>query len=262
MRLASMSWGLSSRPRRRRFSRVRTRYLGGGHGGCLRSRWEPVPGPVLDPRGAVKPNGSFVATGSQTGVFAGYKATFSYSFRGNLEAGTAKGPASGTGSLREDITYDNGTTYQCTTNNQTWSATLSGPKLPSALVPVQGDYSGYTSQGYRTPFSMASGGLVNISIPATSVTCAPDGSRYQDQLAIAHGVVNPDGSFTATGSQTGVFGGQSATFDYSFGGNYEGLSTTGVPQAVGSMREDVSYHANGTAYMCTTNNQTWSATRT
>ncbi len=143
------------------------------------------------PEATVKANGSFAATGSQTGVWAGYKASFSYSFMGNLEAATAKGPARGTGSLRENITYNNGTTYQCTTNNQTWSATLSGPKLPSALVPVQGDYSGYTSQGFLTTFSVASGGLVNISIPATSVTCAPGGSRYQDQLAIAHGRGKP-----------------------------------------------------------------------
>ena len=93
------------------------------------------------------------------------------------------------------------------------------------------------------------------------MACTPGGGRYDDHLTIAHAVINPDGSFAATGSQTGVFGGQNATFKYSFTGNYEGFSTSGVPQAFGSLREDISYSANGATYTCTTNNQTWSALR-
>ena len=215
------------------------------------------------PQATVHPNGSFSATGSQTGVWAGYKATFSYTFSGNLQAATAKGPASGTGSFRENISYNNGTNYQCTTNGQTWTDSLTGPKLPASLVPVQGDYSGASSQGYGTTFSVAPGGgvLQNISAVTTVVACTPGGGRYDDHLTIAHAVINPDGSFAATGSQTGVFGGQNATFKYSFTGNYEGFSTSGVPQAFGSLREDISYSANGTSYTCTTNNQTWSALR-
>ena len=92
------------------------------------------------------------------------------------------------------------------------------------------------------------------------VACTPGGSRYENHLTIAHAVINPDGSFAATGSQTGVFGGANATFNYSFTGNYEGLSASGVPQAYGSLREDITYSANGASYTCTTNNLTWSAT--
>jgi hypothetical protein len=215
------------------------------------------------PEATVHPNGSFSATGAQSGVWGGYKAIFSYTFSGNLQAATAKGPASGTGSLRENISYSNGTNYQCTTDGQTWTDSLTGPKLPASLVPVQGDYSGTSSQGYGTTFSVSPGGgsLQNISAVTTIVACTPGGGRYDDHLTIAHAVIHPDGSFAATGSQTGVFGGQSATFKYSFTGNYEGFSTSGVPQAFGSLREDISYSANGATYSCTTNNQTWSALR-
>jgi hypothetical protein len=223
------------------------------------SRYEDM---LWIPKAIVHPNGAFSASGSQSGVWAGYKATFTYSFSGNLQAATAKGPANGTGSFREKVSYNNGTNYQCTTNGQTWTASFTGLKLPASLVPVQGNYSGTSSQGYLTTFSVGPGGgsLQNIATVTTFVACTPGGSRYENHLTIAHAVINPDGSFAATGSQTGVFGGANATFNYSFTGNYEGLSASGVPQAYGSLREDITYSANGASYTCTTNNLTWSAT--
>ena len=212
---------------------------------------------------AIKPNGSFTATGSQVGVWVSYQATFTYSLAGNFEAATAKGPASAAGSFRENVTYLNGTTNKCTTNNQTWTAAPSGPTPAQRLAGSPGAYSGQTSQGGTggVTFSVGPGGasLMNISIPATAVLCTPGGSKYDDQLAIAQAVVKPDGSFIATGAQQGVFQGAAATFKYYFAGNFEGLNTNGVSIAAGPYREDIKYTSKGTNYACTTNVESWTA---
>jgi hypothetical protein len=67
--------------------------------------------------------GSFTATATQTGVIDNSQATFTYTFSGNFHGTTTSGQARAAGQLREDITFNNGTAYSCTTGPQTWSAT-------------------------------------------------------------------------------------------------------------------------------------------
>jgi hypothetical protein len=79
------------------------------------------------PQAALKRDGSFSAKASQTGVFAGATATFSYVFSGNFEGLNANRVGSAAGVFREDITYTSttGVHITCTTNTQAWTATRS-----------------------------------------------------------------------------------------------------------------------------------------
>ena len=68
-------------------------------------------------------NGSFTATTTQSGVYAGYPATFTYTFRGNFHGVAPSGAARAAGTFKETLTYANGTAYTCTSNTQSWTAT-------------------------------------------------------------------------------------------------------------------------------------------
>jgi hypothetical protein len=143
------------------------------------------------------------------------------------------------------------------------------PKQTAAGRPVAepGSYSGANPQnGYGFTFSVSPGGrsLVNVSIPYVKIACVPplSGAPSLDHLGIARGTVRADGSFTATGSQSGVFAGLPARFTYSFTGSFQGLNTAGRATAAGSFREDIAFaDGGGTRHTCTSNDQFWSATR-
>ncbi len=66
--------------------------------------------------------GSFTGTATQTGVFAGQTATFTYLFRGNFHSLNPSGVPRAAGTLKEKITYTNGVAYTCTSNELNWNA--------------------------------------------------------------------------------------------------------------------------------------------
>jgi hypothetical protein len=80
------------------------------------------------------PAGSFVvsitakAKGSttKTGVLYGANATFTYTFKGHFHGANTAGAARLAGIYREDITFDNGTAYSCTSDEESWTATRTG----------------------------------------------------------------------------------------------------------------------------------------
>ncbi|MGD0687092.1 MAG: hypothetical protein ABSA03_18485, partial [Streptosporangiaceae bacterium] len=71
----------------------------------------------------LKSSGSFTATTTQSGVYRGYPATFTYNFRGNFHGVAPSGAARAAGTFRETLTYNNGTAQSCTSNTQSWTAT-------------------------------------------------------------------------------------------------------------------------------------------
>jgi hypothetical protein len=81
-------------------------------------------------KAAVEPGGSFVAKGSQTGVFAGTRARFTYSFRGRFQRATASRAATAAGQFREDIVFTDSTTHRCTSDNRSWSVTRTSDPPP------------------------------------------------------------------------------------------------------------------------------------
>ena len=65
---------------------------------------------------------SFTGTATQTGVFAGQPAKFTYLFRGNFHSLNPAGVPRAAGTFRETITYNDGTARTCTSNELTWTA--------------------------------------------------------------------------------------------------------------------------------------------
>jgi hypothetical protein len=204
---------------------------------------------------AIAPDGSFTATTTQDGIFANSTAKFTYTFSGRLQGTTLSG------AFREDLTYDDGTSYHCTSNDATWNATRSAQGSQAAPPVAPGSYSGATLQGYGLSFFVPAGGthLVDVVLPTVRLGCTPGATPY-DHLQIADIAIAPDGSFTATTTQDGIFANSAAHFTYTFSGHFHGTTTDGVPLLGGQFREDITYN-NGTAYSCTSDSQTWSVTR-
>ena len=216
----------------------------------------------------IKPNGSFSARASQIGVLGGERAAFTYVFAGNFQSASTTGAASVAGTFRESIAFSDNTAHTCTSNVQSWQATRAVQPAVQKSVVQPGNYASRNPQNNQPiTFTVSSGGrgMTNISIPYVSLNCAPAaptvGTPLQDHLAIAQATITPNGSFTAKGSQVGVLHGYKATFTYFFAGNFEGVNASGAAVAAGSFREDIVF-ADTATHTCTSNNQSWTATRT
>ena len=217
------------------------------------------------PQVTVQPNGSFSGTGTQEGVFDNAKAKFTYSFAGRFKPATAAGPPTAAGTLRDNVLFPaNGTTETCTTNVQPWTATHDPQPAPSETAAAPGSYSAAESGGhfYGFSFFVAPGGATLLNVAVTDIiACTPAGSFPDvDQLVIPQVTVQPDGSFSGTGTQEGVFDNAKAKFTYSFAGHFEGATPSGPLTVAGTLRDTVVFPANGTTETCTTNNQPWTAT--
>ncbi len=214
-------------------------------------------------KAAIRPGGAFSARGSQTGAFAGFPARFSYSFAGRFSRATKLHTGTAAGTFREDIRYTDrtGAHQTCTTNSTSWTATRSGPKLKALLAP--GNYTG-TAGGWTLTFAATRGKVDTVTIPLTGLSCMPSGGGANDStFAIPQVAIRTDGSFNARRSTTGVFGGATATFSYSFSGNFQGANASHVGSAAGVFREDIAFTDNaGVHQICTTNTKAWVATRT
>ncbi|HZD86485.1 MAG TPA: hypothetical protein VE088_00590, partial [Gaiellaceae bacterium] len=71
----------------------------------------------------INSDGSFSSTTTQTGLVGNQPATITFTFDGYVHGPNTSGDSRINGIWREDITYaDNGTSYYCTTNNQSYRA--------------------------------------------------------------------------------------------------------------------------------------------
>jgi hypothetical protein len=210
-------------------------------------------------KATIRPDGSFAAKGSQSGVFAGFPATFTYSFAGRFAAAADGKPASAAGSYREDIVFRDNVSHRCTSNDQSWTAVKTGP-IPQAALAAAGKYSLYNT--VRT-FAVAPGGrsLVNVAIGGVAIACTPlaRNAPQADQIVIPQAPIAADGSFAARASRSGVFAGAPATFTYSFTGSFQGADRNGAPTAAGLYREDVVFADAAGSHRCTSNDQPWVA---
>ncbi len=208
---------------------------------------------------AINADGSFSGTATQTGVLFGASAQFSYTLTGHFHGPTAAGVERVGGQLREDITFDNGTAFSCTTNLLTWSATRDTQGTQTAAPPHPGSYSGSSSQSFGLSLTVSADStqIENLTV-STALQCVPT-KTFDDQLQFASIPINADGSFSASATQSGLLNGVSAQFTYSLAGHFHGLTSAGSERVGGQLREDVTFN-DGTAFSCTTNIQTWSAT--
>ncbi|HTT89070.1 MAG TPA: hypothetical protein VMF65_05900, partial [Acidimicrobiales bacterium] len=216
----------------------------------------------------IQANGSFAVTATQEGIFNNVNAKFTYLFAGYFEGATPTGTLTVAGTFREDVVFPaGGTTEVCTSDDQSWTVSHDPQGAPTSSVATPGSYSGYWgTSGYNTVTFSVSGGrtsLLNISVPGVGIACAPAGSfPGSDHIGVLQTPIQPNGSFAATTTQQGVFNNDNAKFTYSFAGYVEGATPTGTLTIAGTLREDIVFAANGTRETCSSDNQSWIATRT
>nr|WP_270887928.1 IPT/TIG domain-containing protein [Pedococcus sp. 5OH_020] len=211
---------------------------------------------------ALNADGSFASTTTQSGVFAGHPATFTYVFNGHLAGATTGGAQKLAGTLRESISYTDTPARDCTSNDQAWNATRDTQPAQPTTAPPSGSYTGADTQSRPLTFFVSAPGtaLQDVSVPTVDLACVPDGAAAFDKIQIASIALNADGSFASTTTQSGVFAGHPATFTYRFNGNVHGLSPSGLPRLAGTLRESISY-TDTPARDCTSNDQAWNATK-
>jgi hypothetical protein len=200
-------------------------------------------------------DGSFSKTAQQTGLIAHVPATFTYTFTGRFSGTNASG------SIREDITYSNGTTYTCTTGLLSWTATLGSQGAQSTSAPP-GSYSGEVLLGGGVitgmSYYVSSDGkhLQDVYVGLT-LACTPGGS-VNDHLELDEVPIAADGSFAKTAEQHGIVNNVAATFHYAITGHVHGASTSGATRMAGTLRESITM-AGGATTECTSNNLSWNA---
>ena len=209
----------------------------------------------------INPDGSFSSTTEQEGVLKNLPAKFKYTFSGQFHGTGSAGVVRVAGTLREDITYENGSKFECTTNGEDWSLTRESVQTEASFPPAAGSYSGADQQGYPMTFYVSPGGghVQNVRVGTTVVGCTPS-EGFADHFEVASVVINPDGSFSSTTEQEGVLKNLPAKFKYTFSGQFHGTGSAGVVRVAGTLREDITYE-NGSKFECTTNGEDWSLTR-
>jgi hypothetical protein len=212
----------------------------------------------------LKTNGSFTATTTETGVYAGFPATFTYTFRGNFHGVGPSGAARAAGTFRETMTFTDSTKRTCTSNTQSWTAARDSQPPQTTKRPPAGGYTATNPQNNEPiTFSVSASrtSLQNISIPFVFLNCSPPGdANPTEPLAIAKAPIKTDLSFTATTAKSGVYLGHPAKFSYTFRGNFHGVASSGAARAAGTFRETMTF-TDSTKRTCTSNTQSWTATR-
>ena len=135
--------------------------------------------------------------------------------------------------------------------------------LVTASHPPAGSYSATNPQNNEPiTFYVSSGqtSVQDISVPFVGLTCAPGGATVSEPIGIPAAPIKPDGSFTATTTQTGVYAGFPAKFTYTFRGNFHSVAPSGAARAAGTFQETLKY-TDSTSRTCTSNAQSWTATR-
>ena len=212
----------------------------------------------------LKSDGSFTATATQAGVYAGNKATFTYTFRGNFHSVGPSGAARAAGTFRETMTFTDSAARTCTSNTQSWTAARDAqPPQPKTAPPVGGYSATNPQNGEPITFSVPASRdrLHNIAIPVVYLNCAPGNLTISEPFSIAAIPLKPDRSFTATTTKTGVYNGHPAKFTDTFRGNFHGVAPSGAARAAGTFRETMTF-TDSTKRTCTSNNQSWTATHT
>ena len=204
---------------------------------------------------AIDSEGDFSSTTEQEGVIEHAQAKFKYTISGHLSG------ASASGSMREDISFSNGTEYSCTTNALAWSLTRESVQTEASFPPAAGSYSGTDQQGGSMTFYVSPGGgrVQNVRVSTTVMGCTPS-EGFDDHFEVASVAINSDGSFSSTTEQEGVLEHPPAKSKYTFSGQFHGTGSAGVVRAAGTLREDITYE-NSSKFECTTNGEDWSLTR-
>ena len=190
----------------------------------------------------------------RTGLAFNTPAHFTYTFSGHFHGKSSSGTERVGGQLREDVTFNDGTAYSCTTNTLPWDATRD----------TQGDQTATHHPPAATPAAAPSARGLWISTSRPTARTSKT-SRFRPSRAAHRPRASPStsrisrrsrstrtGSFSATATENGLALSTPAQFTYTLGGHFHGKSSSGTERVGGQLREDVTFN-DGTAYSCTTN---------
>jgi List-Bact-rpt repeat protein len=215
------------------------------------------------PEVTVGADGSFSAEKEVEGVFENTPAKFAYALSGHVHGAAANGEPRVTGIFREQITYNNGTTRTCSTDDVYFKAARDEKQGAKSLPAQEGRYTAGDPQGRSFQemsfYVSAAGNLQDVVVTASDLECSP-GEPIGDTFYIGEAHVNGDGSFTAEGHQDGVVKGVPAQYTYVLSGHVHGTGPNGEQRVDGIFREEIAYN-DGTSHTCSTNNHYWMASR-
>ena len=141
------------------------------------------------------------------------------------------GAARFAGVLRESVTFNDGGEYECTTGEDSWSASYDTQGSTPASAPV-GRYSGAEwKDGHELAFYVSSSGkaIQDVSVGNGGLALGCVGLAEKDEpLTITEVPLEEDGSFSAEGEQTGAIEGSVATFKYAFVGHLHTSESSGT----------------------------------
>jgi hypothetical protein len=211
-------------------------------------------------KAAIRPNGSFTVKKTQTGIVRGFPATFTYTVSGRFQRAAQGRLAGAQGTWREDVVLG-GQGGRCTSNEQSWTVTHEQLPVPRRPVVLPGNYTGSNGQngnGFTLTVTPDGKAAVNVTDPLTQMGCTPSARGLNDRLRILRIPVAAGGSISAKTAQDGVIGGKNARFTYTVSGWFMGPTAAGAATVAGIWREDVEF---SDGERCSTNEQTWTVTR-
>jgi hypothetical protein len=135
-------------------------------------------------------------------------------------------------------------------------ALLAAPASAHAAAPAAGSYTGGNPQnGSGLTFYVAGDGasVQDVSIPHVVLSCTGAAAR-SDHVDVGSIPIGANGAFSSTTVQDGVVDGVATHFTYAFQGRFQAGAVTGT------FREAQTYN-DGTAHTCTSNVQSWKASR-
>jgi hypothetical protein len=94
----------------------------------------------------LKPTGSFSTTTTQAGVYAGWPAKFTYTFRGNYRGLNSSGVPTVSGTFKETLKYTDSAARTCTSGTQSWTATRDAQPPQTTTPPPAGSYTATNPQ--------------------------------------------------------------------------------------------------------------------
>jgi hypothetical protein len=204
----------------------------------------------------IEEDGSFERTTHAEGIIDAVHATFTYTLSGHFASGGA------TGLFREEVSYENGLHYECTTGAQSWTMTRESGQTEVTLPPPAGHYTGTSPQNSGWGMSLyvsPKGTSIQDVAFLTKLQCTPE-AEPDDHFEVAEIPIKEDGSFERTTTAKGIIKGSYAEFTYTFSGHFHGASTaSGQERVDGSFRETVVYE--NEEKHCETNGQSWTMSR-
>ena len=138
---------------------------------------------------------------------------------------------------------------------------------PPAPVVQSGHYQGSTSQNEAISFDVTADGtsIVRLSTGQVNESCTPDGSLYGGNLSDWTAPITAAGMFAISRAGTGTVGSSPSTDQTDITGRFSGALAQGTLVVRTAFVIDTTGQYGGgavTSYSCTSNLQTWQATKT